>query len=163
MPSDQEVMNDVAAGIDYLRTQPFVDITRLGVMGFCAGGTQTYLAVSTLDAFRAGVPHYGAPRRMRESEGPAEGQLPTAFDMADKVQASLLIVQGEEDRAIPIQDVHDYRDRLQSLGKEVELAVYPGMGHAFTIRGGRSYDEASATDAWKRTVAHFRRTLMGLP
>jgi len=161
MPADRDVMSDIAAGIDFLRTQPFVDTQRLGVMGFCAGGTATLLAVSTLEAFTSAVPHYGAPRRMRESNGPAAGQLPTAFDLAVNVRASILMIAGEQDTAIPLQDVYDYRDRLESLGKSIEVATYPGMGHAFTIRGGRSYDEAAATDAWKRTIAHFKRTLSG--
>lgn len=160
LPSDRDVVDDIGSGIEYLRAQAFVDSGRLGIMGFCAGGTFVYLAASVLEGLRSAVAHYGAPKRFREAMPQAEeGRMPTAYELAEGLTPSLLIVQGDQDPAIPMEDVYDYRDRLHALGKEVDLAVYAGMGHAFTIRGTRSYDEEAARAAWDRTVAHFARTL----
>jgi carboxymethylenebutenolidase len=160
MPTDQSVMDDLADGLAYLRAQPFVDGDRLGIMGFCAGGTVVYLALSTLGGFRSGVPHYGSIHGSMESRAISpDGQLPTAYELADRVQASLLIIGGDQDRAVPAADTLAYRDRLRATGRECEVEIYAGAGHAFTIKGGRSYLDDAAEDAWRKTVAHFKRTL----
>jgi carboxymethylenebutenolidase len=36
-----------------------------------------------------------------------------------------------------------------------QVVVYPQAGHGFFRDGSDSYDEAAATDAWKRLTAHF--------
>lgn len=160
MPTDQSVMDDLADGLAYLRAQPFVDSERLGIMGYCAGGTMVYLALSTLGAFTSGVPHYGSTHGSAESRAISpDGQLPTAYELADRVHASLLIIGGDQDRAVPVEGVMQYGERLRANGQECSVEIYPGAGHAFTIKGGRSYSEDAADDAWRKTVAHFKRTL----
>jgi carboxymethylenebutenolidase len=160
MPTDQSVMDVLADGVAYLRAQPFVDGERLGIMGFCAGGTLVYLALSTLEVFTSGVPHYGSTHGSAESRAISQdGKLPTAYELADRVRASLLIIGGAEDRAVPVEGVRQYAEKLRANGQECEVEIYPGAGHAFTIKGGRSYLDDAAQDAWRKTVAHFKRTL----
>ena len=40
-----------------------------------------------------------------------------------------------------------------------DTVVYPGAGHGFFRDGSENYDEAAATDAWKRLLAHFDTAL----
>ena len=44
-------------------------------------------------------------------------------------------------------------------GKQVEIHVYDGAGHAFANPSGTSYRPAAAEDAWRRTVAFFKQYL----
>lgn len=160
MPTDQSVMDDLEDGLAYLRANPFVDHERIGIMGYCAGGTVVYLAVSTLGAFRSGVPHYGATHGSAESRAISpDGRLPTAYELADRVRTPLLIIGGDQDRAVPVEGVMRYQEKLRANGQECDVEIYPGAGHAFTIKGGRSYLEDAAEDAWRKTIAHFKRTL----
>jgi carboxymethylenebutenolidase len=48
---------------------------------------------------------------------------------------------------------------MQALGKNVEFHYYEGAAHAFANPSGQSYNQAAATDSWRRTVDFFNRTL----
>lgn len=162
LPPDSIVLKDIQSAIGHLKAQPFVEPDQIGIMGFCRGGNFVFLSASLLDGIRSAVAHYGAPRKFAEEAADSDPEpVPQAHDVADRMSASLLIIQGDQDPAIPLEHVHSYRDKLLGLGKSVSLEVYPGMGHAFTIRGGRSYEEEPARDAWEKTVAHFKSTLAG--
>ena len=145
LPSNDVVLEDIASAVNYLRKQTYVNPQRIGIMGFCAGGTLVFLSLSQVEGLASGVAHYGNPKE--------------AINLADRLSGALLMINGDEDRAVPLEDIQRYRDRLQSLGKEAALQVYTGVGHAFTIRGSRSYHEGHARDAWAKTVSHLRQTL----
>ena len=55
----------------------------------------------------------------------------------------------------------DLERRLKDLGKDVELFVYPGTGHAFANEENRlgTYDEEAARQAWVRTLEFLRAHL----
>ena len=56
--------------------------------------------------------------------------------------------------SIPVEDVERLRDELNSTA-DVDTAIvrYPGAQHGFHCDVRDSYDEAAATDAWRRTLA----------
>ncbi len=56
--SDAQVMGDIAAAIDWLRTQPTSN-GRVGVIGFCSGGRHTFLAACTVAGIDAAVNCWG--------------------------------------------------------------------------------------------------------
>ena len=92
------------------------------------------------------VMYYGAPpRRARRSA----------------VQAAVLGNFGAEDKGPSPQQVRAFEKALKRAGKRVDFKIYPGAGHAFANEdnpwGG--YREVAAKDAWKRTVAFFKREL----
>src|SRR5262249_28114183 len=55
----QAESDDVLAALDFIRTLPFVDRSRLGIMGWSFGGIVTMFAVSRSNAFRAAVDQAG--------------------------------------------------------------------------------------------------------
>ena len=59
VPRLQEEVDDVLAGIDYLRTLPFADTKRMGIMGWSFGGIVTILAASRSPAFLVAVDQAG--------------------------------------------------------------------------------------------------------
>jgi carboxymethylenebutenolidase len=66
MPDDR-TMGDVQAAIDYLRTLPYLS-GKVGVIGYCSGGRQAYLAACTLRGIDAVIVCYGGGR-CRETRG----------------------------------------------------------------------------------------------
>ncbi len=160
-PSDAVILDDIASASDYLRGQPFVDGQRIGIMGYCRGGTLTLQAASILDGLKAAVAHYGSPQGEPEagSSPSPKGRVASAFQLADRLSCPLLMIHGDEDAAVPLDEVLTYCERLRAAGKDAAVEVYSGAGHAFTIRGGRSYQEGHAQDAWSKTVGFFRQQL----
>ncbi len=53
----------------------------------------------------------------------------------------------------------DVDAKLKASGKPYEIKVYPEAGHAFFNETGQAYNAAAAADAWKLTLAWFRRHL----
>jgi len=56
---EPQVLSDTAASLKYLAAQPFADMKRLGVTGFCWGGGATWRDCETFSEFKAGVAWYG--------------------------------------------------------------------------------------------------------
>ncbi len=91
----QAEADDVLAGIDFLKTVPFADVTRLGIVGWSLGGIVTLFAIARSAAFRAAVDQAGGVLTWRRS--PA---LQSA--LADAVRAAncpVLLMDAENDAA----------------------------------------------------------------
>lgn len=138
---DERIAADLDAARAYLAGVPEVDGARIAVVGFCFGGTQAMRAGSRWEENGATAIFYGGDP-IRES---AElGYLGAS--------APVLAIYGAEDRSIPLDRVEQFRSLL--VGREAEVLVYEGVGHAFvdplTIRAG-----GAGAEAWYR----FRRFL----
>lgn len=59
VPRLQEETGDVLAALDYLRTLPFVDMKRVGIMGWSFGGIVTLFSISRSSAFSVAIPQAG--------------------------------------------------------------------------------------------------------
>ena len=117
---------------------------KLGVTGFCWGGSTTNFLAATLGAdLKAGVPFYGAAAE-------------TAAVPA--IKAALLIQYAENDERInglwPAFEVG-----LKGSGAQYEMHIYPGTQHGFHNNSTPRYHEPSAKLAWDRTIAFFKKHL----
>ena len=117
---------------------------KLGVTGFCWGGSTTNFLAATLGAdMQAGVPYYGAA---------------AATDSVPKIKAPLLIQFAETDAGIngmwPA-----YETALKAAGASYEAHTYPGTQHGFHNNSTPRYNEAAAKLSWERTVAFFKKHL----
>jgi carboxymethylenebutenolidase len=131
----EEIQADLAEAVAHLRS---LGATKVGVTGFCMGGTLTYrAALSDLDV-QCGASFYGA--RIGNEIG--EPSCP------------VLIFFGGNDEYIPPAEIAVVQ---QHHGDDV--VVYPSAEHGFMRDGSDSYDEASAADAWKRLLAFFAEHL----
>jgi carboxymethylenebutenolidase len=67
---------------------------------------------------------------------------------------------GDADGGIPIPDVEQLRETLdRETTVAHEIVRYPGAEHGFHCDRRSSYQEAAATDGWKRTLDWLRRHL----
>jgi carboxymethylenebutenolidase len=138
---------EIAGAGSYLLQRPECSSEKYGVIGFCMGGALAQYA-STNDAQRVGaaVSFYGGFKQV----------APKWEDL----QAPILLIYGENDKGVPPEAGRELHAKLQQLGKDVELAIYPNADHAF-FNDSRAevYNEAAASDAWRKTVELFRRSL----
>jgi carboxymethylenebutenolidase len=149
-----KVVADLQRVIAHLKTQSFVNGDRLGITGFCIGGTIAFLAACKFPTdIKAAVPFYG---------GSIADDAPTApLNLASALQAPILCFFGEKDPYIPLAQVKRIEDTLRSLGKPFEVTVYSGAEHGFFCDERSSYDPEAATDAWEKTKNWFAKYLQG--
>ena len=150
----EKVIADLGHVITHLKTQNFVNGDRIGITGFCMGGTIAFLAACKFPTeIKAAVPFYG---------GGIAGDSPTApLNTAGELLAPVLCFFGEKDPYIPLTQVHKIEDTLRSLGKSFEVKVYPGADHGFFCDDRASYHPEAAQDAWAKTLAWFAKHLQG--
>jgi carboxymethylenebutenolidase len=131
------------AADEYLKRQ---GAPKVGVIGWCfGGGWSLATALDVPDGIDAAVMYYGRP----ESD-PAR---------LARLRAPLIGLFGADDQSIPVAAVREMEAKLKQLGKNVEIHVYDGAGHAFANPSGTNYRPAAADDAWRRTVAFFKQYL----
>jgi carboxymethylenebutenolidase len=110
---------------------------KVGVIGYCLGGSLAWLAATRLDAVAAASCYYG-------------GRI---VDSATEVpRCPVQMHFGEKDGHIPMESVEKIRAVISA---KVEIYTYPA-GHAFNREGGPSYDPQSAQRARERTLALLR-------
>ena len=146
--SDAQVDGDVHAATAWLKQRPYAAPDRIGITGFCWGGGVVWRAAMNDPDVRAGVAWYG--------------RLGPIIPRAGEVKAPVLGLYGGKDQGIPQSDVEAMRAALKAAGKATsDIIVYPEASHGFHADYRASYDEAAATDGWKRALAHFRSNGIG--
>jgi dipeptidyl-peptidase-4 len=135
-------IEDQVAGVEYLRTLPWVDPARVGIWGWSYGGYMALMAMMQApDYFAAGVS--GAPvtdfrlydthYTERYMGTPAEN--PTGYEWSDVrshaqgLRGPLLIMHGMADDNVLFTNSTAVIKRLQDLGKPFEVMPYPGGKH----------------------------------
>jgi carboxymethylenebutenolidase len=123
---------------------------RLGVMGFCRGGRQTWLYAAHNPHLKAAVAFYGPV-----AGTPSPIQPKTVLDIAATIKCPLLGMYGGKDTSISEDDVKKAQAEAKAAGKTVDIVFYPDSPHGFHADYRPSYHQADAEDAWKRAVAWF--------
>ena len=154
-PADRLVMEDIRSGIRYLKESEPVDPDRIGLVGFCRGGTLAMLAAGEIGELSAAVVFYGqAVYGEKDEKKPV-----SAIEEVEKIRAPILVFHGGKDTAYPIEDAYRYRDRLQEAGKTHEFRDFPEAGHAYFFEGAPNYDAQASTTSWEMMTAFFDRRL----
>lgn len=137
-----KVREDFVAAVGQLKQLPAGN-GKVGVVGFCYGGSIANVLASKIPDLAAAVPFYGA-------------QL--AAEDAARIKAPLLIHYAGEDTRINA-GWPKYEEALKAAGVRYEAHVYPRVQHGFNNDTTPRYDEAAAKLAWQRTIAFFNQHL----
>lgn len=142
----EDGLTDLNATVAYLTSVPEVDGARIGVTGFCMGGSYALMLPCVNPAIKAAVPFYG--------------QVPNPDAPLQKLSAPVLYLYGEDDGWITKADVQRLAAALKKYNKPGEIKTYPGAPHAFFRDNDPSvYRPEAAKDAWRRTKAFFKQHL----
>jgi carboxymethylenebutenolidase len=125
---------------------------KLGVIGFCRGGRQSWLYAVHSPNLKAAVAFYGPVNTPRTDIQPH-----SVVDLADKIQCPVLGMYGGRDPSISVADVHAAEAKAKAAGKTVEIVVYPDAAHGFHADYRPSYVPAAADDGWKKALAWFEK------
>ena len=142
-------MQDQMKGVEFLRTQPYVDMNRLGVHGWSYGGFMTIsLMTNYPDVFKVGVA--GGPvidwkwyevmygeHYMGTPENNPEGYAKTSLlAKAKNLKGKLQIITGYNDPTVVPQHCLSFLDACIKAGTQPDFFAYPGEPH--NMRGHAS-------------------------
>jgi carboxymethylenebutenolidase len=156
--SDDQVIGDTEAAIRYLRAQPVTN-GKIGVIGTCSGGRQTYLvACRSKERVDAAADLWGG--RVVMSKDELTDKLPVApIEYTKDLNCPLLGLFGEDDTSPPPDQVAQHEEELKKHGKDYEFHMYPGAGHGFFYYDRPMYRIEQAVDGWKKVFAFFGKNL----
>jgi carboxymethylenebutenolidase len=145
----QQAAKDMGGAVDELLRRDSTTGDKVGVVGFCmGGGLALVLACLRPDAVGATVPFYGLI--------PWESAQPDY----SRLSGPVLGHYAGDDAAFPPDLVRALEERLHSLGKDADLQVHEGVGHAF-FNDARPevHDAEESARAWAETIEFFRSHL----
>ncbi len=155
--SDDQVIGDSAAGRDYLRNLPYAN-GKVGIIGTCSGGRQTFLVACRSKGFDAAVDCWGG--RVVMSKDELTSKQPVApIDYTKDLSCPLLGLFGEDDQSPPPDQVAQHEEELKKHGKNYEFHMYPGAGHGFFYYDRPMYRQEQAVDGWQKVFTFFGKHL----
>src|SRR3989338_2157 len=143
--SSQAALRDLNAAAKYLQEQPFADPQRIGVIGFCMGGTFALMMATHNSTIKASVPFYG--------------KVPP-IETINYVVCPILYHYGAKDGWVTRQEVDRLKEGLAKFGKPGEVQTYAEGGHAFfNDTRPDAYCAWGAQPGWERTLAFLQKYL----
>jgi carboxymethylenebutenolidase len=146
-----KMMHDLAIedGIDTIsnaltKAKETYGLSRLGITGYCMGGTFALRAACDLDGFGAAVPFYG--------------DVPDD-DVLSKLRTPTLFFSGTRDGWITPEKVAGLEKAAEKFGLSLESIKYDADHAFFNDTRPEVYDKAAAQDAWAKAVAFFKEKL----
>lgn len=149
----KELLADIQATIDYLKSKMPLQDKGIGCIGFCFGGHVAYLA-ATLPEVKATASFYGAGITTMT---PGGGE-PTITRTAE-ISGTMYAFFGMEDASIPITQVDEIEALLNKHHIKHRIFRYEGAEHGFFCNHRASYNQAAAADAWKQVKQLFEQEL----
>ncbi|HKU14315.1 MAG TPA: DPP IV N-terminal domain-containing protein [Steroidobacteraceae bacterium] len=148
-------VTDQLRGVEFLQTLPYVDPQRIGIMGWSYGGYMTLMALTTTQAFKAGVA--GAPvtewrlydTHYTERYLGMPGANGSGYDASavlphlSALHGKLLLVHGMADDNVLFTNSTTLMQALQAQGSQFELMTYPGSKHGLVrmpVQGRHFYE-----------------------
>jgi dipeptidyl aminopeptidase/acylaminoacyl peptidase len=162
----EQALGDIGATLDFIASRPDLDASRIGVYGGSYGGYMTLATVAFYGArVRAAVDVVGISnlvsflqttqayrRDLRRAEygderDPAVRSVQeriSPLNSVDKIEASLLVIQGHNDPRVPQSEAEQIVQALRTRGKDSPYLLGVNEGHGFQKKENRDYAAAAA-------------------
>jgi carboxymethylenebutenolidase len=128
-------MKDVSAAVAAAKSAG-----KVGIVGYCWGGTVCWVAAARVSGLACSVPHYG-------------GGMPNFI--TEKPKCPVMAHFGELDQSPTLEQAK----AIVAAHPEIQAHFYAGAGHGFNCDHRGSYHAESAKLARERTLAFFRQHL----
>lgn len=133
-------VTDLAAVIARVRAMPECN-GKVAVVGYCFGGRYAVIAAARLDV-DAVVSFHGI-------------RVGDSLEEARRIRVPASLHFGDSDRSAPLPEVEAVQDAVRG-NPQVELFIYPGVGHSFTWPGNQHYDAAADAASMERAMRVLR-------
>ena len=159
-------VEDQLAGVAWLKAQPFVEPSKVAVMGWSYGGYMTLklLEKAPPHTFAAGVAvapvtkwelydtFYTERYLGNPATDPKPYQTSDALDEASRISDPLLVVHGMADDNVVFENTTALLAKLQKEKHTFETMLYPGATHAIAGEGPQTHVWTTITRFLGRTV-----------
>lgn len=148
--ADRQLMRDRAtAGLNELKKQPYVDVSRLAAIGYCfGGGTALELARSGAD-IKGVVSFHGN----LDTPNPAD---------AANIKCKILVCHGADDPYVPKEQVTAFWNEMQAQDIDWHLVMYGNAVHSFTHKSagtdnskGAAYNAKADMRSWRHMQTFY--------
>lgn len=155
---DDQIVGDVAGAVAFLREQSHIN-GKVGIIGFCSGGRESYLCACRLGkSIDAAIDCWGG--NVVVSKENLTAKKPVApIDLTEGIQCPILGLFGNEDGNPSPGQVNQTEAALKKYGKTYEFHRYDGAGHAFFAHYRPNYRVEQAVDGWNKVFAFFGKYL----
>ena len=168
-----DTQQDIIEATEWAIDEGIADPNKIGIYGGSFGGYSAAMApILRPDLYKSSVAYIGVfDLEMLYNEGDIRGikwggkyldktlgtdpekiKAMSPVLQADKLQAPIIIVSGEEDQRAPVEHAYALAEALKKAGKEHELIIVPKEGHGFRKPENRFM-------LYKKMLEHFDRTL----
>jgi carboxymethylenebutenolidase len=154
---DERFLGDLSGAVDHFASLPEFN-GKAGVIGYCSGGRQAFLAACSLE-IDAAVDCYGAFVVGDPPEGMPLKVTPIVH-LAENIHCPLLGLFGNDDKFPTPEHVDVLEAELKRVGATYEFHRYDGAGHGFFSTDRAMYRPEAATDGWERIFEFFGRYLV---
>ena len=113
------IVNRAQAGLDTLAAQPEVNPTQLAAIGFCYGGKVV------LDLARSGAP-------LKAVATFHATLAPKAPAVEGQIQGEILVLHGELDSMVTLDDVASFREEMDAAKVDHEVIIFEDAKHGFS-------------------------------
>ncbi len=137
-------LRDLEDGLAWLKNQPYVDGSRIGMWGWSYGGFMTSYALTHSQSFKMGIAggtvadwrDYDSiytERYMQTPQNNPEGYKKSSpITAAKNLHGKLLLIHGSIDDNVHMQNTMQFVYELQKAGKQFQLMLYPKSRHGVT-------------------------------
>lgn len=119
-------------------------VQKIGITGYCMGGTFALRAGCELEGLAAAAPFYG--------DIPEENVL-------KRLKVPTLFIAGKRDAWINPEKVNTLKEAARKYDLPVEITSYDADHAFFNDTRPEVYDASAAADAWRRVLDLFRKHL----
>jgi dienelactone hydrolase len=139
----------VNAGLEVLREQPLVDVTRIAAIGYCFGGT------AVLELARSGAKLNGVVSFHGGLDSPTPGD-------GKNIKCKVLVLHGADDPTMSSQQIAAFVDEMRGGGVDWQFVEFGGAVHGFTQwyagndnSKGVAYNERADKRSWEYMKLFF--------
>jgi carboxymethylenebutenolidase len=138
----EDGLNTIQMAIE--KAQEAFGIEKVGITGFCMGGTFALRAACELENIGAAAPFYG--------------DIPDEFTLKD-LKCPVIFVSGTKDQWINPEKVGEMERIAGENFLPIESLKYDADHAFFNNTRPEVYDETAAKDAWTKVIAFFNKNL----
>ncbi|VEP18615.1 Dienelactone hydrolase [Hyella patelloides LEGE 07179] len=138
---------DIKATLDYLKSRADVYSDRIGVTGFCFGGSMTFYAATRFSSeIVVAAPFYSVV-------------LDEWLEAVRNITIPVYLFFGGADPFIERDRITQIDSRFKELGKNYKLKVYQNADHGFFCHERSSYNQLAAEDSWRELTQFLKKHL----
>jgi carboxymethylenebutenolidase len=139
--SADDIHNDVAAAVAYLKSNDGGAVRSVFTVGFCYGGSNSWNQSAGGHGLNGTIGFYGRPSRSEP--------------FIAKMKSPLLLLLAGADAATPEEAFHVFDKQLTEAKVPHEMHIYEGAPHSFFDRTFAQWKDA-CDDAWRRMLAFIK-------